>query len=182
MTATTATKSDARRRRPRPVDRPDSPAAREQPDRIRTVTAITPNAARQRRKAEREARAEYVASVEAFRAAMAARREAKRAVDALPRLNWSVAAGLAMLVDSVRWVKVAQEAWRETPQHRAEVALGRAILAAEDACGTMAECRRWFQIRRRAVRAVDAGAVKVEMGAAWSERGLRNVQNANRSR
>lgn len=146
------------------------------------MTAITPNAARQRRKAEREARAEYVASVEAFRAAMAARRAAQRAVNALPRLNWSVAAGLAMLVDSVRWVKVAQEAWHKTPQQQAEAALERAILASEDAFGAMVECRRWFRIRRRAVRDIDAGTVKVETGAAWSERGLRNVQNANRSR
>lgn len=143
---------------------------------------ITPNTARLRRKAEREARAEYLTAVEAFRAAMAARRAARRAVDALPRLNWSVAAGLAMLVDPVRWVKVAKEAWRETPQQQAEAALGRAILASEDAFGAMVECRRWFRIRRRAVRDIDAGTVKVETGAAWSERGLRNVQNANRSR
>ncbi len=146
------------------------------------MTAITPNAARQRRKAEREARAEYLTAVEAFRAAMAARRAARRAVDALPRLNWSVAAGLAMLVDPVRWTTVAKKAWHETPQQKAEAALEHAILASEDAFGAMVECRRWFRIRRRAVRDIDAGTVKVETGAAWSERGLRNVQNANRSR
>ena len=144
--------------------------------------AITPNAARLRRKAEREARAEYLAAVEAFRAAMAARRDARRALAALPCLNWSVAAGLAMMVDPERWVGIAQRAWRETPQHRAQAALGRAILAAEDACGTMEERRRWFQVARRQVRAIDSGAVKVEAGAAWSQRGLENVRRANRSR
>ncbi|MDO6425125.1 hypothetical protein, partial [Saccharophagus degradans] len=84
---------------------------------------ITPNAARLRRKAERDARSEYLAAVETFRVAMAARRDARRSIDALPRLNWEVAAGLAMLVDPARWVSIAKAAWRETPQAQAEAAL-----------------------------------------------------------
>lgn len=141
---------------------------------------ITPNAARLRRKAERAARAEYLAAVEAFRAAMSARRAAGRALAAMRAPSWELAQALGERA-GVAFMTLVRT-WEAHPYAVAERAMVRAAGAAEEACSAMFDRRFWYQQTIRSVRAIDSGAVRVETGAAWSERGLENVQRANRCR
>lgn len=78
-------------------------------------------------------------------------------------------------VGARRW---ALDACRMARSMRAGAWHGRVELAAEDALHAAVEARFWFKQAKRAVETMGP----VVTGAAWSERGLRNVQSANRLR
>lgn len=143
---------------------------------------ITPHAAAGRRRDMRKALAQYLAAVAAFRAAMDARRAADRAVAAFPALDFPVAVALAALAGAASPARAANRAWRDRPAVPSLNALARAEHAAEHAADAVFRAREWYQQARRYVRAIDRGDIEVVKGAAWSERGLRNVQNANSRR
>ena len=150
------------------------------------INAITPNAARVARKADRDARSSYAAAVAEFRAAMSSLRSARVNLASMPVIDFRVAIGLAWIGlalagsgDRRQAQVTANRAWRDAPTCRAEAAVNRAASVAEEAMHAVCEARFWLRARRRTVREIDNGTVKVVTGAAWSDRGLRNVQNAN---
>jgi hypothetical protein len=61
-------------------------------------------------------------------------------------------------------------------------AWSKAGATAEIAAGRVFDARCWYQQTRKYVRAIDRGDIAVVKGAAWSQRGLCNVQLANRNR
>jgi len=148
---------------------------------------ITPHAAMKARRAAREAEVEYRAAVAAFRAAMNARRAAARVVEAFPVLDFRVTMALAALAEflsggAVHQVNVAHRAWNTRPVAPALTAWSKAGATAEIAAGRVFDARCWYQQTRKYVRAIDRGDIAVVKGAAWSQRGLCNVQLANRNR
>lgn len=147
---------------------------------------ITPNAARVARKADRDARSYYAVAVTEFRAAMTSLRSARASLASMPVVDFRVAIGLAGIglaltgtADQRQARIAANRAWRNAPTCRAEAAVNRAASAAEEAMYAVCEARSLLRTRRRVVREIDSGEISVVTGAAWSDRGLRNVQNAN---
>jgi hypothetical protein len=137
--------------------------------------AITPSRERALRRSLRESHAAMDRAALEFLDACKALRAARRAQSAAPSLNFRV--GLALAGGNVG---ATNRAWRERFTVPLERDLHRAHDRVDSALGAVHESRAWYRQRRRQVRAIDSGEQPVEIGAAWSPRGLANVRAANR--
>jgi N-acyl-L-homoserine lactone synthetase len=139
------------------------------------METITPNRERTLRRTLRKARASMESAASEFLAARVALRAAQRAHDLVPVLDYRI--GFALSRQNMR---AANLAWPDRIGKAERIALHAALDRAEDALWAVLSERSWYRRARAAVRAIDSGEVRVEVGAAWSPRGLASFRACRR--